>query len=334
MDKFEEERIIADITGIYPSHYSKHSKNRFHNPYRIDDKPGCYFEVDKFAHIRLMDWGHKDYNGMDVYDIACCSVLGHRVNGPEDFKAAAKAITDKGYVVKKTAPRKYDYSNILLSSKIEVSYKPRPIQPRDLAFWSPVGITTTQLITDHVYPTAQYTIDRGESKTIITPEYPTYAMVFKSGNIKLYNPLDPNKENKWHGYSEGDDVFLDNDSCGDLQFLVEGYRDARVIKNEGYEVKGLQSTTLYPGKEVFAKWQDSFRLNVILFDPDFAGQQNAQILLKNIASYGFDSYIAVNYPALVRQYIDEKGKVDITRVRKVGGKQAVKQILNMIINRI
>jgi len=331
MNKFEEEQVIYDLLGLMPSQYDRRSKNKFISPFRRDDNPGCYFETEKYQHIRFMDWGDLPLNKMSVYDIACVIATGHRVMGNADFQKAKEVIAQRSSVVISKNFVKQDNEGIPVNTKIYVSYTPRSVTISDIKFWNPVGITTTQLINDRVYPVKDFILDYGNGgKKIMIPKTITYAMVFRSGNIKLYSPLEP-PETKWGGFSAVDDIFCDNDNeRGHTQYLVEGYRDCRVIRNEGFIAKGLQSVSMLPCKEKLELWERNFCRNVLLFDPDKAGQKASAELLKQVANIGLKSYFVGVYPMRVMETADEKGKTDITRFRQLRGKLETKKIINQV----
>ena len=314
MDHSTQELLIMKLIGIDPYKYRK-GKMKFSNPFRYDKKPGCYFDYKYDQNYILMcDWSHKEYHCLNVLDIACIKRNGHRIKTKDDLDKA-KAYLSQEHTI--TDLPKRDYRK---KYQIKVETERRNMEARDVIFWGKFGITEDNLTIDGVYPVSEYSMDYGENfVTYFTDDILAYAMPFKSGSVKIYKPGQP-PDQKWDGFTTKDDVFLDLQDSGDRLFLLEGYKDARCVKNLGYNTRGLQSTTILPAVEKIREWANNYSEIVFLFDPDKSGVLEAS---KNV-----DYLRSIGINAIFAQYEFKYSKFsDVSDVREKFGEYELRKLM-------
>jgi len=83
MDRSLQAEIIRRTTGLDPERVE-----RFKNPFRLDPKPGCFFQWYK-GYLRLVDNGDRKYFNMNCWDMV---MEKHNC----DFKEAKRIVSSWG----------------------------------------------------------------------------------------------------------------------------------------------------------------------------------------------------------------------------------------------
>lgn len=311
----DQEKAIYLLTGIIPDH----KRHKFKNPFRIDHTPGCYFDYkfDK-KNILMCDWADKRFHCINVLDIVNIKIHGKRITTHQESQEAKNYLEN---LLQKPIPT-WQYEKQNKEYQINVKVTPRPMEPRDIIYWGQYGITEENLKQDNVFPINQYIMDYG--KTFVTyyvHDILAYAIEMKSGTIKIYKPQE-SKNKKWDGYVTHNDLYLEPETpCNGRIYWVEGYKDARSVKNAGFNGVGLQSSTTLPDISGLNKWKNAE--HIFMLDPDKSGLINSINHAQKLKSMGFDAGYA-QYPLKYQRY------GDVSDIRKKLGQTACIDCINSL----
>lgn len=258
-----EEEIFSLVFGFEPEEYQ-----RSHSPFRQDNNPDCYFEVDpNKGKLMFIDFAgdrrHSDcfdavrdyYNLPNFYQVLLF-IKANLIDGKTRTQLEQKV------KVKKNKP------------KTGLIFKSRYFIECDKTFWSKFKIRRAHLIEDKVFPVSKYQLQKDGKGVTINSYTPTYAYTeFESGNRKLYFPY--KKDLKFLTNCTQNDVGgLHNvDHFSDTLIITKSYKDYRVIYNQGYNVIWFQNEGMIPEDEILINIIKigKYRKIYVLFDNDDAG---------------------------------------------------------------
>lgn len=310
----EQEQAIYLLLGIIPAH----KKPKFRNPFRADNNPNCYFDYkfDK-KNVLMCDWADRNYHCINVLDMVNIKTNGHRIKTDIEYQAAKNYL--ENLLQKPITSWQHDIQKGNKEYQINVKVTPRHVEPRDIIYWGQYGISEENLKQDSVYPISQYIMDYG--KTFVTyyvHDSLAYAFEMKSGAIKIYKPKE-SKDKKWDGYVTHNDLYLIPETDCNRIYLVEGYKDARTVKNAGFCSLGLQSSTTLPDLDILDQWKS--KELIFMFDPDKSGLSNSINNLERLKNLGYNAYYA-QYP------LKYQNLGDISEIRKKMGLGACIECIN------
>lgn len=299
----DQEELIFKMTGLLPSLYKRRSGQRFRNPFRSDNKPGCFFDYDRDPkYILLADFGNELHN-MNVYDMASCIISGRRVNNKQDWINAKRYLESNFEVETKEFVNEY-YEEKKYQT-IPVGFEKRSWNEEDKIYWNKYEIQIQQLKKDLVVPIKGYTMTYPVYEKKVEFNDIGYFFGFSSGNGKIYRPTLGKEERKWDGYTTEQDVYFDKNESDDFIFLVEGYKDARVVRNADFTSKGLQSTTIYAEQIKLKEWSVNCNYLVFMFDPGPAGLMGSINGCKKCKALGIENSRIGRLPNYVKDDISE-----------------------------
>lgn len=291
----------------------------YHAPYREDNDPGCYFRYHE-QKLYFIDFAESDFK-LDCIDLirkvfhlsymealqfinqTLNLGLGGTGGGIKEIK---KHIEPKEVHVKKRVP-----------TTIQILV--RNFDVRDKNYWTPYGITKSNLIQDKVFPISLYRLKK-DYTVIIRPFDIMYAYTdFQNERKKIYRPLSPQKKDKWVTNCNQDDV-------GGIQSLIErdeiliitkSYKDYRVLKNQHLNVIWFQNEGMIPNTTILQNLHERFSRIYVWFDNDRTGIASGKIVADKINTLGIEKarqiYLA---PSLLLEGIKDpsdliklKGKV-------------------------
>lgn len=242
------------------------------SPVRVDNNPGCWFEVDvTTGKLMFRDFGEGD-RPLDCFDI-----VKRYYNLPNFYKTldfVKKALIDgkqiehdiKTYI---STPKR----QITTKKRVTILVKTKPFNENDRKFWQPFEITKDQLIEDKVFPISMFKM-LGTKKgdlNINTPK-PSYVYTdFEDGMKKVYQPY-----SKKHKFSTN----CTENAVGGINKLVpfgrqlvitKSYKDYRVLKNQGLNVIWFQNEGMIPSMNIILNLVERFDKIIIFFDNDNTG---------------------------------------------------------------
>lgn len=280
------EWILADFAGIRPVRLHE----RFCSPLRQDNNPGCYLSWGhvKSEYIVLNDWAERNFHGYTAID----AIMYLR---KVDFHGAIDIISNEFLgVVQTVIPEEpHTFASKVRPSSIDwehrITYAPRMNEAGDFLFnskdkmyWSAYGISSKNLLSDHVHPVYFYrhnTRENPEAMISVTPPDITYALADTAfeGRVKIYRPRHGGRM-KWRTNCTSEDVgFSAGLVSSDAFIITKSYKDARVLRNLGMQAVWVQSEGSKP-TDWLERIEGMFNMGMILFDGDDAGRRESRKL--------------------------------------------------------
>lgn len=277
LQKVSQEEIFEFILGV-PFDMSE----RYLSPLRLEDtRPGCRFDIRADGAILFIDFGDKIQTHNTCFGLVmryhnvrlqgAVSIIIAHFNLSDDYNDYIPV--DKVFAHKEYTPRTIS----------TITYDKIDYVKRDKLYWSNFLITTDQLLSDNVFSTNKFYIEReGSSKKSISIMAPCYAIDFIS-RVKLYQPF----SNKYRFITNCDENNIGNfDSLpriGDNLVIAKSYKDHRVIRNFLLKIFTIwfQNEGCVPSLEILKNLTERFVNIIIFFDNDKAGIE-AAIKLTNI----------------------------------------------------
>jgi RNA recognition motif-containing protein len=253
------------------------------SPLRVDNNPGCWFEVDvTTGKLMFRDFGDGN-KPLDCFDLVQRYFKLPNFYKTLDFVKTA-LIDGKGvkHDIKhvKARPKRI----LAQKTRVKILVKTRPFNDADRKFWQQYGITKKQLIDDKVFPISLFKmIGTKKGDISIKPRKVTYAYTeFDKDMKKIYQP-----------YQKGKYKFAtncDQNAVGGLKKLVpfgrqlvitKSYKDYRVLKNQGLNSVWFQNEGQIPSLDIVLNLANRFDNVIIFFDNDETGI-NAAIKVVNL----------------------------------------------------
>lgn len=304
----QQESLFQMAFGFWPELGRKYC-----SPIRPDRNPGCFFRWNK-DYLRWWDNGYEPHKGINGWDAVSITQLGHKINDDKDFKKVNEIIKSK-----KVSKTEYNHTKF----RQDIRFSPKEWSFNTLKFWLKYGITEAQLREDHKYDCAWYEHNTQTNQSY-DRKFPTSATIYTypSGNIKVYRH---DGIGKWFTNCNQYDVdFEDEKERGDL-IILGSYKDARVAKNSGFNVRGLQSETQL-SLDLLAKWDVQFDNLYYLGDIDKAGLAQTKINVEKAKKFGIDLKPLYICPELEIEY----GIKDLAEFRERFTQKEVFQLINYL----
>ncbi len=270
----------------FPSEVKTNLKYR--NPFRIDNKPTCYFSWSKSGRFVFYDLAKPNYSGdaikivMLKYDMNFGQAM-QKINDDFNLGLSSRNIssrTDLTPLRKKNNTREFE-------TKVKKTYFQIHIRnwnKKDQEYWLQFGIDIKLLKRYKISPVKKYyTKSLNKSGFSLSYDYdkdrddPCYC--YKIGdndfNVKLYRPLTKNSENKWRSNTNPNDVQgleqLSYKSKDDILFITSSMKDLLTLISIGYDAIAPQSETVEIPKSILNKLKKKYKRIIILYDADETG---------------------------------------------------------------
>jgi len=286
------------------------------SPFREDENPGCWFEVDLNTNkLRFTDFADtRVINGVKMSNIDCFDSVMVYYGLPNFYKTLefikAKLIDDRDikhdivHKVYKKAPKK-------VKKRVKILMNTRDFYLQDRNFWyTKYGITKENLIEDKVFPVKKFKLfntKTGDHMFRVNDIAYAYTE-FESGNKKIYRPKQKGSK-RFITNCDANDVggMNTNVQSGRLLIISKSYKDYRVLRNLGLNVRWLQNEGMFPKRE--NKFWDlirNFDKIVVFFDNDEAGIKASKSLVEVINNLGIKKASSVPLPVeLLEQKISD-----------------------------
>lgn len=294
-----EEDIFELVFGFKPEEFQYVT-----SPFRENDRnPGCWFQIDVHTQkMRFIDFANpKKIKGVNMNNIDCFDAVMIHFNLYNFYKTLEfikEALIDGKGVKHNIEQKIYKTRSPVkrVKSKIKILVNPRDFILKDKKFWfDRYEITKSNLKEDKVFPISKFKlINTKTGDHVIRVNDIGYVYTeFKSKNKKIYMPLEKGSNRFITNCDENDIGGMHSKiKSGRLLIITKSYKDFRVLKNLGLNVRWLQNEGMYPNSSEFTELLESFQKVVILFDNDKTGIEAAIKLVeiinskwKNKASY-------------------------------------------------
>ena len=278
----DEDTIFELVFGFKPVEFELIT-----SPFRVDNRPGCWFEYSFSGRLKFIDWASEYYiNGTKVVSMDCFDAVKMYFDLPNFYETLhfiythliqGKELTAEKAKKKERKVRKKE------KGTTTILIETRGFDARDAIFWKRYGISSEMLKRDKVFALSKYKIlsSSGTSKLIRTFGISYAYTDFQESKKKIYSP-----------YSSKKGKFITNcgkDDIGGLRVLSEtgnklviskSYKDWRVLKNQKVDSIWFQNEGMFPTVFTLFPIFARFKEIIIFFDNDRAGK-NASLNLEN-----------------------------------------------------
>lgn len=263
------------------------------SPFRRDTNPGCWFEIDLNTNkLRFTDFADtRVINGVKMSNIDCFDSVMVYYGLPNFYKTLEfiKAKLIDGRDIKHDIVHKiYIRPEKIIKKRVRILMNTRDFYLIDRNFWElRYKISKENLIEDKVFPIRKFKLfDTKTGDHMFRTDDIAYAYTeFKSGNKKIYRPKKKGNR-RFITNCDADDVggMHSKITSGRLLILTKSYKDFRVLKNLGLNVRWLQNEGMFPKSKEFWDLLNNFDKIVVLFDNDPAGIKAAKEFVELINS--------------------------------------------------
>ena len=234
-------------------------KHKYHNILRNDTKGTCFFIIYNNI-VYLVDFTGL-FNGLKLLSI-------------ENFIDIDSIDIDN---INNFNSNNFNNNNFNSNNKYIIKiFSTKPFNNKDLNYWGNYGISENNLIEDNIQSVNQLYIENNKGKFLIKTEF-SYAININN-RFKIYRPF-VNKEFKfiYNNTDKNDIGNLHNCIKNKNIFITKSYKDARVLRNLGYNNSiFFQSESTFPEKYILDFINQNFKCKYIIWDSDNAGITNAQ----------------------------------------------------------
>lgn len=275
------------------------------SPFREDNSPGCWFEIDLNTNkLRFTDFADtRVIKGVKMSNIDCFdSVMIYF--GLANFYKTLEFIKAKlidGKDIKHDIVHKiYTKPKKIVKKKVKILMNTRDFLIIDRNFWQlRYNISKQNLIEDKVFPISKFKLfgTKTGDHLFRTNDIAYAYTEFKSDNKKIYRPKQSGKK-RFITNCNADDVggMNTNITAGRLLVITKSYKDYRVLRNQGLNVRWLQNEGMFPKSEEFWSLIKNFDKVVVFFDNDPAGIKAAMDLVDLINFPAGNKARSVNLP--------------------------------------
>lgn len=309
--------------------------SRYKNPFRIDNKPTCYFSWSKSGRFVFYDPARPDCSGDAIRIVMLNYNLNYgqameKINEDFDLGLSSKRITTRTDL---TPIRKQKRRNF--ETKVKKTYFQIHIRnwnKKDQEYWLQFGIDIKLLKRYNIYPVKQYyTKTKNQSGFSLVYDYdkdrndPCYC--YKIGvddpSVKLYRPLTVDITNKWRTNTTTSDVQgleqLPIKSSTDTLIITSSMKDALVLITIGYDAIAPQSEGVELNKGIMKDLKKRYKRIIFMYDADDAGHKYS----KQHAESSNSEYI------LLDKYKDKK---DFAEIRSIMDEEQFKDYIKNLID--
>lgn len=210
------------------------------NPLRVDTNPKCRFTYYKGV-LWFIDGGNAGKKAIDLYKFI---QRKEGLNYNEALEYARYLYRTQG---RKFSPVPNEiplYETITnqrtaISSVVKLQY-----ENKELKYWRPYDISGSNLLSDLVYPTLEFTIHSDRNQYTVHCQYPTYSIYYPRdrNSIKIFQPFYPIR--KWTTNTSPSHLAGDFNIHLPYLLVTKSYKDYRVLSNAGYNTCYVQSETV------------------------------------------------------------------------------------------
>jgi 5S rRNA maturation endonuclease (ribonuclease M5) len=279
LEYVSQEEIFELVFGYKPVEYVYVT-----SPFRLDKKPGCWFErTSSFTgKLRFVDFANEFNKPMDCFD--AIQVYFRLPN----FYLTLDFIYDKLISGKNRSLGVFDVP-IYDKKDTSILFDSRPFFSKDGLFWEKkYGITKQNIIDDKVFPVKKYYIKDGKFGDYSSVCYDIgYAYTnFKDQRKKLYFPNRQGSKRFISTCIRNDIGGLDTlPPFGRELIVTKSYKDWRVLKNNGKHAIYFQNEGMIPDEDLLMSIFKNWTKVIIWFDNDAQGMKASKVISDIINSH-------------------------------------------------
>jgi hypothetical protein len=303
------------------------------SPFREDNNPGCWFEYDINTNkLRFTDFADtRVINGVKMSNIDCFDAVKIYYQMPNFYKTLefikSKLIDGKNVKHDIIHIKPIQQKMVKVKNKVGVLINTRDFYLKDKTFWETrYKISKENLIEDKVFPIQKFKLTNTKNGDHLfkTPDIAYAYTEFVSGNKKIYRPGKVGKRRFITNCTANDIGGMHSlIKSGRLLIITKSYKDFRVLRNLGLNVRWLQNEGMFPKSEEFWELVAAFDKVVVFFDNDSTGIKSAHNLVE-----------LINYPEGTKaRYIHlptELLKVNVSDPSDLVHKRNEKELINFL----
>ena len=283
------------------------------SPFRTDNHPNCFFDwyKGKLYFKDFADIPRDCFQAVkDLYDLKTIPeviefIVKHFNNNPIPYNEKPKKVFQR---------EERDCS---------ITFRVKEYELKDDLYWKQYFITKEQLREDQVSVIYWYRFysEKAKKWIVLRPFDICYAISGFESRCKIYRPQNHNKHAKWLTNCKPNDVGnLNNiDQTSELLIITKSYKDARVIRNQGYKnVIWFQSEMMIPNTDILKDLAMRFKTIIIFYDNDEAGVKGSLALQSKFNEFDKEAKI------IQSPYSYMKDPAEIVSIR---GEQELKTFL-------
>jgi hypothetical protein len=264
---------------------------KYKNPFRTDNKGGCYFAYNKDNRLVFYDMSHPEFAGDPIQILMLAKGLTFRealvkINNDFDLGISTSkysSITDNT-PVRKSSIIKRSFKVKIRRTHFQVQV--RNWNKKDAEYWLQYGINKKLLKKYNVFPVKKYLTKTGYSNNfVLSYEYneddPCYCFKFCQDDgecsVKLYRPLSTDKSKKWRTNTTLNDVQgyeqLPKRNISDTLIITSSLKDLLTLTSIGYDTIAPQSEGARIPSHIIKDLKSRYSRIIIIYDADEAGNR-------------------------------------------------------------
>lgn len=307
---------------------------RYTSPFRTDKNPGTFFskredgtliyidfgEIDGYTHRScfqtIMDFNKLSYDN-SLRFVADTFNLSY---SKEDYDSNLILNTNYNY-------SKYKERNT--NTKSDITYIKSPYDGRDTRHWNQFIIKIEDLISDNVYATHRFFIQKSNEvkKRVYNIFNPCYAIDFIDA-VKIYQPLSID----YRFITNCNENHIGNINniplIGDKLIIQKAYKDHRVLRNliPELNVVWFQNEGVIPDDYILINLLERFEKIIIFYDNDYGGVVGAIKLANYLNNIRIDSTKIIHLPNYINkkdsqlkdlgEFVHKEGRKDTVEILK------------------
>jgi hypothetical protein len=268
-----EEDIFNLVFGFRPVEYEYIT-----SPFRVDKKPGCWFEYGINNRLVFRDFGYGS-RPMDCFDAI------KKYYKLDSFFDSLKFVNDYFIKGKDITPNNKEIK-VYINKEVTISFESRDFFKKDSIFWERYQISKQNLIDDKVFPVNKFRLFNTKNGDIINRVYEScYA----------YTDFDGNRKKLYFPFRKGSSRFITNCKKNDIGninkipplgrklMVTKSYKDCRVIMNNlGCYSIWNQNEGMIPDMDFLIPIIKGYSEIIVWYDNDEQGIKSSKILSDKI----------------------------------------------------
>lgn len=278
LEYVSQEEIFELVFGFKPIEYVYVT-----SPFRIDKRPGCWFERTSSytGKLRFIDFASTFGKPMDCFDAVQIYFKLPNFYLTLEFiynRLIANQDRSKGVLVFQQFEKK----------PVHITFDSRPFTTKDGLYWKRYDITRQNLIDDKVFPVRKYYVENARHGDFTQNVYDlAYAHTnYLDQRKKIYFPHRKGKKRFISTCIKNDIGGLD---ClppfGKEVIITKSHKDWRVLKNNGKYAIYFQNEGMIPDEVLLMSIVKNWTRVIVWFDNDEQGIKSAQIITDLINSH-------------------------------------------------
>lgn len=299
--------------------YQVNEYDKFCNPLRVDNHPGCWLE-----------WSTKDTGWLVLIDYADRRFLGFDILSAISYQRHCTKKQALYYIIQNFKPTHLTKQQIIKQKNnfvFRLHSSRRKWEQKDADYWVPYDIHRNQLESDLTFPVKEYIMNSKKNPNFYHKIIPDLAFCYPFNNHqKIYMPYE---KHRFITSCDEDDIGgIDKLVGKKILIITKSYKDYRVLKNIAYDVIWFQNEGCLPNPFLLSKIIKEYDYIFVLYDNDKAGIKASRKVCNYYNEiFNTDKFI----PTALERELNKVGITDPADFIKEYGKQElISELKNML----